>query len=257
MQLSLIIPAYNEEVRLGRMLDAYLPYFIGRYGEGVEIIIVVNGSTDRTAAIAAGAAERWRQVRAVIEPQPVGKGGAIMRGLARARGAFIGYVDADGATPPQTFQDLVERIGSAGAIIASRWLPGAEVSPRQPLSRRIASRLFNRLVRILFGFRITDTQCGAKLMSRAAVERVLPRLGITRWAFDVDLLFQLHRAGFEIIETPTVWHDVSGSRVKVVRASLEMIIALTRLRLIYSPLKWLVALYDLTLGRVVHAKRER
>jgi glycosyltransferase involved in cell wall biosynthesis len=251
MQLSIIIPAYNEEKRLGRMLDVYLPYFIGRYGDNVEFIIVVNGSLDRTAIIVSEYAERYRQIRAEIEPRPVGKGGAIMIGLALARGERIGYVDADGATPPEAFQQLVERIGSAGAIIASRWCPGADVNPRQPLSRRIASRIFNRLVRIMFGFRITDTQCGAKLLSRDAVRRVLPLIGITRWAFDVDLLLQVHRAGLEILETPTVWHDVSGSRLQVGKASLEMLIAMIRLRLIYSPFKWVVSVHNATVGRVI------
>lgn len=251
MQLSIIVPAYNEEARLGRMLEEYLPYFIGRYGGGVELIVVVNGSSDRTASVADGFAERYRQMRVVIEPKPVGKGGAIMIGLARAMGERVGFVDADGATPPEAFQDLVAHLGSAGAIIASRWAPGAAVSPRQPLLRRMASRVFNKLVRLMFGFRISDTQCGAKLMSRAAVRRVLPCLGITHWAFDVDLLFQLHRAGFEIVEIPTVWHDRSGSRVKVARASLEMMLAMTRLRLMYSPLKWMVAMYDATVSRVI------
>ncbi len=250
MQLSIIVPAYNEEARLGRMLDAYLPYFIGCYGNQVEFIVVVNGSVDQTGALAGRFAERYRQIRVVIEPEPVGKGGAVLIGLAQARGERIGYVDADGATPPEAFQDLTEHIESAGAIIASRWIPGAEVSPRQPLLRRIASRIFNKLVRLMFGFRISDTQCGAKLMSRQAVCCVLPRIGITRWAFDVDLLFQLHRAGFEIVEIPTVWHDMSGSRVRVGQASLEMILAMIRLRLIYSPLKWIVRVYDATVSRV-------
>jgi glycosyltransferase involved in cell wall biosynthesis len=252
MQLSIIVPAYNEEARLGRMLEPYLAYFGKRYGEDFEIIVVVNGSTDGTAKLAETYAGRHRQLRVVVEPRPVGKGGAILLGLALARGELIGYADADGATPPEAFQQLAERIGNAGAIIASRWLPGAEVSPRQPLLRRIASRIFNKLVRIMFGFPISDTQCGAKLMRRAAVQRILPQVGITRWAFDVDLLFQLHRAGFAIVETPTVWHDVSGSRVKVVRASLEMLLAMLRLRLIYSPCKWVVRAYDTVLGRLIH-----
>ncbi len=250
MDLSIIVPAFNEEARLGRMLEAYLPYFAGRYGGGVEIIVVVNGSRDRTAAVAQGFEGKFSQLRVIVEPRPVGKGGAVLIGLARATGDKVGFVDADGATPPEAFQQLAERLGSAGAIIASRWIPGAEVSPRQPLSRRVASRCFNRLVRILFGLRITDTQCGAKLMSREAVRAVLPRVGITRWAFDVDLLFQLHRAGFAIVEIPTVWHDVTGSRLRVVRASLEMLLAMTRLRLIYSPFKWIVTLYDATVSRV-------
>ena len=252
MQLTIIIPAFNEEARLSRMLDYYLPYFTGRYGDNVELLIVVNGSRDQTEAIARKYAARFRQVRVEVEPRPVGKGGAIMIGFALACGELIGYVDADCSTPPEAFQQLVERIGSAGAIIASRWCPGAEVSPRQRWSRRIASRIFNRLVHLLFGLHLTDTQCGAKLIRNNAIQSVLPDLGITRWAFDVDLLFQLHRAGFEVIEIPTVWRDVSGSQVKIVRASLEMFVAMIRLRLIYSPLKWVVTLYDALITRWIH-----
>ena len=125
--------------------------------------------------------------------------------------------------------------------------------PRQPLLRRLTSRVFNLLVvPTLLGYSFTDTQCGAKLMTREAVKRVLPKLGVTRWAFDVDLLFQLRRAGFEVVEIPSVWHDVSGSRVKVIRASAEMLIALARLRLLYSPFRCVVTLYDRTLGRIIH-----
>ncbi|NLB60355.1 MAG: glycosyltransferase family 2 protein [Lentisphaerae bacterium] len=260
MQLTIIVPAHNEEARLPRMLDVYLPYFIGLYQDRVELLIVVNGSTDRTAALAADYAARHRQVQALVEPRPIGKGGAIMLGLARARGALIGYVDADGATPPEAFQQLVENIGAAGAIFASRWCEGAQVSPRQPWSRRVASRIFNWLVNIMFAhhfqLRISDTQCGAKLLSRAAAQSVLPHLGITRWAFDVDLLFQLQRAGFPIIEIPTVWRDVSGSRLRVVRASLEMLLAMIRLRLIYSPLQGVVKLYDFMLAPWIHPTRK-
>ncbi len=250
MQLSIIIPAYNEEARLGRMLEAYLPYFIARYADQVEFIVVVNGSVDQTGALADRFAGQYRQVRVIIEPKPIGKGGAVLIGLAQASGERIGFVDADGATPPEAFQQLAEHISSAGAIIASRWIAGAEVSPRQPILRRMASRIFNKLVRFMFGFRISDTQCGAKLMSREAVRCVLPRIGVTRWAFDVDLLFQLHRAGFKILEIPTIWRDMSGSRLKVGQASLEMMLAIIRLRLIYSPLKWIVTLYDATVSRV-------
>ncbi len=251
IQLSIIIPAHNEAQRLGRTLDAYLPYFVSRYGAALEVLIVVNGSQDATATIAQAYAARYPQLQAVIEDRPIGKGGAIMLGLARARGALVGYVDADGATPPEAFQRLLEGLGSAGAIIASRWLPGAQVSPRQPWTRRLASRVFNLLVRLLFGLSFSDTQCGAKLLTAAASRSVLGQLGITRWAFDVDLLFQLRRAGYEIRELPSVWRDVSGSRLRLLRASLEMLMALIRLRLIYSPLRWVVTLYDRTLAKFI------
>jgi dolichyl-phosphate beta-glucosyltransferase len=108
--------------------------------------------------------------------------------------------------------------------------------------------VFNGLVRLLFDLPITDTQCGAKVLSREAVQAVLPHLGITRWAFDVDLLFQARRAGYAIREIPTVWNDVAGSQLNIPRASFEMTLALIRLRLTYSRLRWLVPLAHRGLG---------
>lgn len=244
MQLTIIVPAHNEEKRLAKTLDEYLPFFSRIYRTDFEMLVVINGSTDQTANIAKEYAVKYAQMRYIVEPKQIGKGGAIMLGFAQSGGNLIGFVDADSSTPPAAFQDLVVRIGQADAIIASRWLKNAQVSPRQPWSRRIASRLFNGMVRLLFGLNFSDTQCGAKLIKRNAARQILPKLGITRWAFDVDLLFQLQRAGFKIIEVPSVWHDVTGSRLKFARASLEMFAALVRLRLLYSPFKGIVAFYD-------------
>ncbi|MCA1807989.1 MAG: dolichyl-phosphate beta-glucosyltransferase [Kiritimatiellia bacterium] len=248
--LSIVVPACNERGRLGAMLDAYLPYFTRVYRSDFELIVVVNGSSDDTEGLARGYAVKYPQMRVIVESRAVGKGGALMLGLKSAQGRLLGYVDADGSTPPAAFQDLAERINDAGGIIASRWLPGADVAPRQPLTRRVASRLFNLVVRILFGLRLSDTQCGAKILRREAANRVLPHLGTTRWVFDVDLLYQLQRHGFCIVEVPTVWHDVSGSRLNIPRALVEASVALLRLRLLYSPLRFVVRIYDKTLGRV-------
>ena len=248
MQLSIIVPAFNEETRIPHMLDSYLPYFVNLYGSEFEFIVVVNGSVDNTENIVRHYAETYPQIQLFVEPHEIGKGGAIMLGFKKARGNLIGYVDADGSTPPKAFNDLVRNLGSAGAIIASRWNKESKITLSQPFSRKVASRIFNGIVHILFRLRISDTQCGAKLLTANAVSKVLPKLGITRWAFDVDLLFQLKKAGFHISEIPTIWHDVSNSRLRIVCASLEMLAALIRLRLIYSPMKWIVALYDRTLG---------
>lgn len=251
MKLSIVVPAYNEEGRIGKMLEAYLPFFADRYGNEFEMIVSVNGSVDRTEDIARAFELRFPQLRVQVDPRPIGKGGAIMAGGAVATGDFIGFVDADGATAPEAFDDLVRNIGDAGLIIASRRLPGAVVSPRQPWRRRAASRFFNILVRRLFKLHITDTQCGAKLMSAEAWRAIVPHIGLTQWAFDVDMLFQTRRARYEIKEIPTVWSDVGGSKLKVGRASLQMLLAITRLRLLYSPLRWVVWLYDHVLGRVI------
>jgi len=255
MQLTIIVPAHNEEKRLARMLDEYLPFFAQIYRADFEMLIAVNGSSDQTADIARQYAAKFGQIKCIVEPRKIGKGGAIMLGFARASGDLIGFVDADGSTPPAAFQDLAARIGRDDAIIASRWLRGAIVSPRQSRRRRMASRLFNGMVRLLFGLKFSDTQCGAKLIKRDAVQQILPKLGITRWAFDVDLLFQLQRAGFQIVEIPSVWHDVAGSRLQFARASLEMFLALVRLRLLYSPFKGIVAFYDRYFSRFVNIQR--
>ncbi len=252
MKLSIVVPAYNESKRIGRMLDSYLAYFLPRYEQDVEIIVVVNGSRDNTANIAREYSAKHAQVSVIEVKEAIGKGGAIIVGFKHAGGSLVGFADADGSTPPEAFEDLALNMGNAGAIIASRWFPESVVEPKQPMKRRIVSRIFNFLVRNIFGMDIHDTQCGAKVLRREAVQQILPHLGITRWAFDVDLLFQVHRAGFDITEHPTVWRDEGGSQLRIVRASLEMFIAIVRLRLIYSPFKWIVTIYDRTLGVIFH-----
>jgi len=246
MKLSIVIPAYNEEARLGAMMDAYTAYFFARYPDDVEFLVVVNGSRDNTEHVAGAYTDQTNRVRIIVEPKAIGKGGAIMKGAEAAKGDLIGFVDADGATPPEAFDDLVKHLGSSGAIIASRWIPGAVVDPPQSWKRRVASRWFNALVRWFFKVRISDTQCGAKIIQGEAMRTILPRLGLTQWAFDVDLLFQLRRAGYRIIEHPTVWRDVSGSQLRIVRASWEMFLAICRLRLLHSPFRWVVTVYDAT-----------
>ncbi len=254
MRMSIIIPAYNEELRIGSTLDAYGRFFQERLGGEMELLVVVNGSNDRTAEVTAGFMNEYPQIRVIEEPRKIGKGGAIMLGCRAARGDWIGFVDADGATPPDAFYDLYEARHQADVIIASRYLPASRVDPRQPWKRRAVSRLFNTLVRLMFRMRLSDTQCGAKLVRRQAIECIIDKLGLTRWAFDLDLLFQLHRKGFKIVELPTVWQDIEGSKLKIIRASAEMFVAMCRLRLLYSPFKWVVKLYDLTIGRWVGPK---
>lgn len=250
MKISIIAPAHNEEKRIRPFLDSYCPYFAGKQtaAQDVEIIVVVNHSTDATESIVRDYMQTYPFLRLITEERKVGKGGALLIGFDRADGDLIGFVDADGATPPDAFMDLIHHLDQAEVIIASRWMRGADVQPPQPLSRRVASRIFNTMVRLMFGFKISDTQCGAKLMKGDALKKIRPDVGITQWAFDVDLLYQFKRHGFRIVEYPTRWHDVSGSKVDVVRASLEMAVALVRLRLIYSPFRFIVKIYDVTLG---------
>lgn len=255
MDLSILIPAYNEAKRIRATLNAYGPALAGR---DAEILVIVNGSHDRSEdLIREEFLPRFSCLRLLVIPEKVGKGGAIMRGMAESRGNKIALTDADGSTPPAALLALVDRFTPPGILIGSRWLPGSVIGRPQPFSRRLISRLFNGYVRLLFGLNITDTQCGAKVMSREVMTRVLPAIGTTQWAFDVELIFQIRKAGFPVEEVPTEWHDVDGSKVKFFRSSLEMFLALGRLRLMHSPFKPLVTLWDRSLGRKLFDRRMR
>ncbi|MBS3162247.1 glycosyltransferase family 2 protein [Candidatus Woesearchaeota archaeon] len=244
MELSIIIPAYNEEKRISSTLDDYAKFFNNIYKKNYEIIVVLNGCKDNTLVVVKNFSKKYSSVRFLDFKEAIGKGGAVIEGFRSAKGKLIGFVDADNSTKADAYYELVRNIDGYDSIIASRWIDGAKVSPRQPVLRRVASRAFNFLVRLLFGIEIHDSQCGAKLFKKDRLKKVLQHLGITRWAFDVDLLYQFKRNGFSIKEIPTVWSDSPGSSLNVKRASKEMFLAIVRLRLIYSPFRFIVKIYD-------------
>jgi glycosyltransferase involved in cell wall biosynthesis len=202
---------------------------------------VLNGCTDNTLGVVQKVVNDFTSVSYLNFPGPIGKGGALIEGLKLAPFAdLIGYVDADGATPPHAFLDLVRHINSADCVIGSRWLPGALIHQSQSGHRRFASRAFHLIVQLLFWLNIRDTQCGAKVMKREAVEKIHPLLRIADMAFDINLLVALHRAGYRILEVPTEWTDKSGSKVVLGHTSLTMFLSTARVWLIYKPFyKWL------------------
>jgi glycosyltransferase involved in cell wall biosynthesis/O-antigen/teichoic acid export membrane protein len=251
MKLSIVIPAHNEEQRLPVALRSYARHFDRLLGNDVEIIVVTNHCDDATADMARQIAGEHSQIRVIDEPARIGKGGAIILGAKAARGDWIGFVDADGATSANEFARLFEVAQRAGGVIASRWATGANVTAQQKWLRLLSSRLFNFAIRILLGLKYKDTQCGAKIFKAEAWQKILPNIGITRFAFDVDILFQLRREKFCIIEEPTEWHDVAGSKVNILGSSLEMFLAIIRMRLLYSPLKPLVRIYERTIAKPV------
>jgi glycosyltransferase involved in cell wall biosynthesis len=234
--LLLLIPAYNEEARIEPVLRDYARFFRENYHGKFQMVVILNGCKDNTLGVVQRTAKDFFSVSYLDFPAPIGKGGALIEGLKLAPFAdLIGYVDADGATPPRAFLDLVKKIGAADCVIGSRWLPGAVIHQSQAGNRRFASRVFHFIVQLLFWMNIRDTQCGAKVMKREVVEKIHPTLRIADMAFDINLLYSMKRAGFKILEVPTEWTDQAGSKVVLGRSSLTMFLSVVRVRLIYSP----------------------
>jgi glycosyltransferase involved in cell wall biosynthesis len=241
--LLILIPAYNEEARIEPVLRDYAQFFQQHYSGKFRIIVVLNGCTDNTSGVVHKVAAEFPVVRALEFPAPIGKGGALIEGLKLAAlGDLIGYADADGATSPAAFMELVKHIGGVDCVIGSRWLPESVMHQEQPTLRRVASRTFHFIVELLFWMHIKDTQCPCKLMRCEAVEKIHSALRIADLAFDVNLLVSLKRAGFRVREVPIEWTDKIGSKVtaSLFRSSLTMFLSVVRVRLIYSPFyRWL------------------
>lgn len=238
--LLLLIPAYNEATRIEPVLREVAEYFEANYEGRVSIVVVLNGCRDNTLEVVQRVAAEHPIISWQNHPSPIGKGGALIEGLKLAPMAdLIGYVDADGATPPKAFQELIKLTDQAHCVIGSRWLPGAVLHQAQPLMRRFTSRCFHLIVESLFWMHIKDTQCPAKVIHRQAAEAILPQLRIADLAFDVNLIVAVKRAGFSVLEVPTEWTDKAGSKVtaSLFRSSLTMFLSVVRLRLIYSPLQ--------------------
>ncbi|MCW2998320.1 MAG: glycosyl transferase family 2 [Solirubrobacterales bacterium] len=238
MRIDIIIPAHNEEHRIARTLQAYRHDVTD---PDVRFIVAMDACTDGTEQVVAEHATADARVHAVAFPK-LGKGGVIREAFGRSDADLIGFVDADGATPPAEFMRLVDAADGADGAIASRRHAAAVLPVSRPLRRRVASRGFALGVRVLTGLRYADTQCGAKVMHRDAAVASLERVRTTDLSFDVDLLLAAEDLGLRLVEVPTVWIDRDGSRVDALRdtrrmgGSLLRLWARRRLRAVLPPI---------------------
>ena len=235
--LSIVIPAWNEENRLGRTLDRFVPAF--EAGENpYEFIVVVDGVADGTAEVASRYASRG--VRVLKYPVKLGKGGAILEGFRNAKFEYVGFIDADGPVPPEQCLELVQRLREVDCVVASRWLRGSKVLHREPVFKRVAGRLWNFLVRSLLFLPLRDTQCGAKFIRKSVLLPTLRCIALTNWAFDVDLLYHLNKSGNRILELPVTWTHDPDSRMPIGRAIPVMFLSLLGVRVMNLPIgEWI------------------
>jgi len=213
--LSVVIPALNEEDRLPRTLERIASY-LGRRGGGYEVLVVDDGSHDRTSerAEAAGATVLRNEANR-------GKGFAVRRGMLAARGPRRLMTDADLSTPIEELDRLSARMDEGhDVVVGSRALPGARIEVRQPWYRENTGRLFNLFVRALAVPGVKDTQCGFKLFSAAAARDVFSAARVDGFSFDVEALFLARKKGYRIAEVPVLWRNDAASRVSLLRGAL-------------------------------------
>lgn len=222
--ISLVVPAYNEEKRIYTMLSQYCSYF-----PDYEIIVVCDG-TDNTPNIVKSMSESNTNIKLLHFNKRLGKGGAIREGFNIANGEIVGFVDADESVKPSEIASMIDRLYNVDGVIASRRLNESKIIVKQPLKRRITSKSFNVLVRLMFNLPFKDTQCGAKVFKKEAIDLILDKLVANGFEFDVDLLWKLKKNGCTIVEYPIEWGHSEGSSFSLKNAP-NMLMSLIKVRL--------------------------
>ena len=228
--LSIVVPAYNEGERLVASIEKIGSY-LDAAGIDAEILVVDDGSKDRTAELAAKAL-LGRRGRVLRNGDNRGKGYSVRHGVAEARGRFVLLTDADLSTPIDEHAKLaaVIRDRDLDVVIGSRALPESDVQVRQGWLRQTMGRSFNTIIRAVTGLPFRDTQCGFKLLDRDRVKPLFDKMVVNRFAFDVELLFLCARFGLSVADVPVTWRNATGSKVSVFGDPLNMIVDVLRVR---------------------------
>ncbi|MFI9741511.1 glycosyltransferase [Streptomyces sp. NPDC052494] len=229
VELELLIPAFNEQRRLPSTVAATVDY-LSEQSWSSAVVVVDNNSADGTLDVLARFADSPVPVHA-IGCSDQGKGAAVRRGIETSSARFIGFADADNATPVDTLDRIMRLLRAGhGAVIASRHMPGAQLDVEQSALRRGGGLLFRSLAHLSLPG-VADTQCGFKFFPGPLARAIAPRCRIDGFAFDVELLAQVVRAGRDVVEVPVVWHDVPGSTFSARRDGLRSMADLLRISL--------------------------
>jgi glycosyltransferase involved in cell wall biosynthesis len=225
--LSIVLPCFDEAERLPGTLAAYLAHFPPGRAE-VELIVVDDGSSDGTSAIADQLAAADPRVRVVRTPHNHGKGYAVRVGIQAAQGELVVFTDADGSYGPEQLERVVAALARAPVAVGARL--GSQAGTGSPLLRRLASPVFNRVMRLLLGLPYHDTQCGLKGFRRDAAEALFQRARVDGFAFDAEALLVAGRLGIEVVEVPVTAEDRQGSKVRVGGDALRMLADVWKVR---------------------------
>jgi dolichyl-phosphate beta-glucosyltransferase len=231
VSLSLILPAYNEAQRLPPFLTAVRTYLTEQFGAEYEVIVVDDGSTDGLTSILDETGRDWPQLRALCHPENQGKGAAVRTGVLTARGQWLLFADADGATPIEEEQRLRAPIeAGADVAIGSRLLTSSEVSRERTWFRGFVGRVFARLARWTLRVQVCDSQCGFKMFRRDAGRHLFSLIEETGYLFDLELLILAERLGYRVVEVPINWAEVPGGHMSLAQHWKTILVGLRRLR---------------------------
>jgi dolichyl-phosphate beta-glucosyltransferase len=231
--VSIVVPTYNEEPRLRRcLLELHRLAREEHWGDDVEVIIVDDGSIDRTVEAARNQLGLLPRGRLFRLPWHAGKGGAVRLGVAAAQGDAIAFMDADLATELSALTRALEALHGADIAIGSRAVPGSVVTGRSHI-REILHRGFRSQVRRLTGVSAGDPQCGFKAFRSEAAKVLFAMSRVDGFGFDVEILLLAQKVGYRIVEIPVRWHAVDGSHIQVLRDSLAVLSDVARIRLRY------------------------
>ncbi len=232
--LSVVVPAFNEELRLRRTLERLVRH-LRSSRKAFEILVVDDGSDDRTGEITRECAARNEEgmIRLLSHETNRGKGFSVRQGVQAAEGELLLMTDADLSTPVTELEKLecaLER-SSLDIAFGSRAVEGSDIRVHQPWYREGLGKGFNRVVRLLTGLPFRDTQCGFKLFRMSTCRPLFERQQLEGFSFDVELLFIARKWGLRMAELPVVWHHSPDSKVRPLTQAPSVVVDLVRLRL--------------------------
>jgi dolichyl-phosphate beta-glucosyltransferase len=221
--ISIVIPAYNEGARIGKALGEVLRCVRERNWHA-EILVVDDGSTDRTVAIVQELADLHPELRLLSNPENRGKGFSVRQGVLHAVGDMVMFTDADLSAPMEEAERLFEALRDGADIaIGSRWLERNRQILKQPLYRQFFGRCFNGITRLVMGLPFADTQCGFKAFHRPVAQTIFQLQRVERWGFDPELLFIAVKRGYKVREVPVSWGHDQRSRLSYLKDGVKML----------------------------------
>jgi glycosyltransferase involved in cell wall biosynthesis len=213
-KLSIVIPAYNEEKRIATTLES-IHNFSQQQSYEVEVLVLVDGSPDGTAAVVAELEKTMPELRLINNVVNHGKGAVVKQGMLAATGDIRLFMDADGSTAVDHITSFLPYFEQGyDIVVGSRRISGANIAKHQPWFRDFLGGVFRLIVHTLVPVHVTDTQCGFKAFTAEAAQQVFPKQTIERWAFDVEILAIARRLKLKIQEAPVTWVNDGASTVR-------------------------------------------